>query len=159
MRRQKDRTLSIGSVSSGTMREEDLIPCFLSVAEDLRLSREDRASVRRIRKASDVDEDAEYWQDGASEDCSTLFDLLGRYVPEYCYFGAIEGDGAEYGCFVLDSAIDDGIHDGDVLVQDDSYRGRQDVIPVGFSGYLLRVSDHGNRSLYRVVRGRRLLVW
>jgi hypothetical protein len=150
MKRSKPRTLSIGSYSSGTMRSEDLIPAFISAAEDLRLSRDDRATINKIRKESDAaDEDAEYWQEDASEDVNTLFDLLDRYCPEYCSFGAHEGDGADYGCWPsIESAQED------MQTVSDLSEAKKAAAMV------LLVNDHGNATLYRRgLGGKWIEVW
>lgn len=100
------RKPSPGTVSAGTMRPEDLIPVFLSVAEAHRLSRADRAQVREIQKrhremeAQDHSQDVweEYYQsEEAGFDLDALFDILDTIAPAGHYFGAHPGDGADYG--------------------------------------------------------------
>ena len=101
-----------GTVSHGTMRPEDLIPAFLSVAESHRLSRANRARVREIQKRHaalnkhaqegdpEADEDAweTYYASGdANEDTHALFDILDTIAPAGHYFGAHPGDGCDYG--------------------------------------------------------------
>lgn len=146
---KRDKTLDIGSYSSGTMREEDLIPTFLSVADGLRLSRADRKEVNRIARAANAED--YYESDDASEDCQTLFDVLGNYTPDYCYFGAHPGDGADYGVWVVEDLFTDtfqGSYDGCV------YRlsADEDLSDVDKSyAYALQVNDHGNVTLYRRV--------
>ena len=160
MRRTRPRTLELGSYSSGTMRSGDLIPAFLSAAEGLRLSRADRQTINRIRKASEAtDEDSAYWEEDADEDLSELFDLLDRYCPDYCSFGAHPGDGADYGVWVCEellSATRQGSYDGDV------YRvksgGGLYLIPAEY-GHALVVSDHGNATLYRRAGRRWVECW
>jgi hypothetical protein len=104
-------TAQIGTISHGTMRPQDLIPCFLA-----ELKRIDRAAYLKIRKNSiplgwltwkysvlgtyhEGNDDHPWWN---SEDCSwflneVLFDALNDLAPEGCYFGSHEGDGADYG--------------------------------------------------------------
>ena len=90
-----------GTVSHGTMRPEDLVPAFLSVAESHRLSRANRAQVREIQKRhAALNDDAweEYYQsEDADEDTHTLFDILDTLAPAGHYFGAHPGDGCNYG--------------------------------------------------------------
>ena len=52
-KRRKNDTLSIGSVSPGTMRTEYLIPSFLWEAQRLALTQDERKQVNAIRKASE----------------------------------------------------------------------------------------------------------
>jgi len=147
----------IGSVSSGTMRNQDLIPSFLWEANRLRLTRDERNEVRAIQKRVNKvtngefgDSDA-YWQAEESEwDLGNLFDILENHSLPYFYFGAHEGDGADYGwwlssCFEEDF---DGLKVGDLS-----------EVPTGYSGEVLHVSDHGNMTLYAYSRGRGREVW
>jgi hypothetical protein len=91
----KFRYATIGSVSSGTMRPEDLIPDFAwelkSLMRGNRLTRDQRKRFNALLKECDKDiEDCED-ADGLLDE---LFDALGEFAPPYCYFGASEGDGA-----------------------------------------------------------------
>lgn len=81
----------IGSVSSGTMRPEDLIPCFASLLRNLDIA---DAHHELIMDANAIED---YGSDDAAEILSELFAVLNDYAPEDCYFGAHEGDGADYG--------------------------------------------------------------
>jgi hypothetical protein len=171
MKQQKDRTLAIGSYSSGTLCEEDLIPCFLSVAESLRLSVGDRATVRQIRRAyGAASSEAEYWDETAGEHCSELFDILGRYTPDYCYFGASEGDGADYGCWpssgVLDGSEDWAIYWSDKFpteLRGSSFHAERveyrEVMGNTDLTHWLHVNAHGNATLYRRAGRRWIEVW
>lgn len=93
----KPTRLEIGSVIHGTMREEDLIPAFIAVLENLELSREEVDlidDVKRHMKQSDYESgDASYYLN------DVLFNLLNDHVPPDCYFGSTEGDGSDYGCW------------------------------------------------------------
>lgn len=145
----KQRTLDLGSYSHGTMREEDLIPSFLSIAEDLRMSKADRQTVRQIARRAQAED--YYESEDAAEDCQTLFDVLGNYCPDYCYFGAHPGDGSDYGVWVVEDLLQDttqGSYDGYV------YRlsADEELSEVDRSyTYALQVNDHGNATLYRRV--------
>lgn len=87
------KTLAIGSVSWGTMREEDLIPRFISALEKVnkKLAVSKRAEYKKLFRYAD----SKAIQDLYIE----LFDLLDAYTPPYCYFGAHEGDGSDFGCW------------------------------------------------------------
>lgn len=179
-RRSKARFGTIGSVSSGTMRPEDLIPAFLDVADGIRLSKADRQRIREARaewegcSAFNRDEDDEDSRPGCGvhedgDDCEeqigyllneTLFDLLGNYAPPYCYFGANEGDGADYGFWPSMEALNEATYEGEVLrvtngpsatfylcggheSETELSRVRDKVWR-----YRMVVSDHGNVTLY-----------
>lgn len=87
-------TPPIGSVSSGTMRYEDLIPAFMSV---LREYSPERAASMEGWEPQPL-EDGDYPDaEATSIFVDALFDDLNEIAPEGCYFGASEGDGADYG--------------------------------------------------------------
>ena len=136
----------IGSVSSGTMREEYLIPNFCYELKNLAkqtgiCNRKTRAkhllTVREIEKRM---ESEDYFEsDAASYDLNeTLFDALNEYAGPYFYFGSHPGDGSDYG-FWLTEFIEDEF-DG-LKVSDSS------EIPAKYRGEVLIVSDHGNMTL------------
>jgi hypothetical protein len=144
-----------GSVSHGTTRPEDLIPTFLDVLDDLRLTRADRNKVRKLRSEWNACTDDEFCKVHKSADgveCGDqigyllneeLFDLLNAYAPPYFYFGAHESDGADYGFWLSEDSLSEDERDGQVWRDpDDGTR-----MPAEAS-YRLVVSDHGNMTLY-----------
>jgi hypothetical protein len=148
---RKPRTLSIGSVSHGTLRPEDLAPAFLSAAEDLPLSRADRAKVNSWRSEIDdllaVDEDSnectpETAGENLNEIANELADLLGNYVPDLMYFGSRPGDGADFGVWLSED------WDREDVTKIDAGDPRPSVASVT-TDYLAEVTDHGNVTLYR----------
>ena len=97
----------IGSVSSGTMRAEDLIPAFMDMlraywpAKAVKLESE-YANV--FAALDDEDNRGKYGfnlPDEVAEDAGwlveELFDSLDELAPDNCYFGAHPSDGADYG--------------------------------------------------------------
>ena len=105
-----------GSVSSETMRPEDLIPCFIDVLDDLKedlaqsvtttTTAEDAMAVWvRVGQIDDFlgrveqNQQAEdyYESEGCQFDLEELFGALGEFAPEDCCFGSHPGDGADYG--------------------------------------------------------------
>ena len=125
MRIDKMREYPIGSISSGTMRPEDLIPTFCSELESLAtgrrgiLNRKQRAEHKKLVREIEahiagrnvelpkppyertarivVSESVYYDSECASWDLESLSDALGEYAGPYFYFGAHPGDGADYG--------------------------------------------------------------
>ena len=146
--------LELGSVSSGTMLERDLIPVFMGVlkevnpAECIRLD-EDTSYSKYIDMAPDWydTKDAGYMLDD-------LFDALNEYCPPYCYFGANEGDGANYGCWISWDSIEDAVRCGELVRV--KAGGRWDCVPE-----ILVVTDHGNAELWvwDAVEGKHVEVW
>ena len=157
----------MGSISSGTMRLEDLIPCFTSELSSLsrqpgivsaKQRKEHAKLVREIEARIDADSDY-YDSDSADSDLEQLFDALGEYSGPYFYFGSHPGDGADYGWFLSQESLDEDIHDGVVFVEDDCDRhGYQDA-PRKYRGLVLHVSDHGNMTLYRQTSRARHEIW
>lgn len=141
-------TLPIGSISSGTMREEDLVPCFLSALEDVD---PDRANVIAAEYHLEDDEQTE---DDLCYACEALFDALDEHCPDYCYFGAHEGDGSDYGVWISWDSLNDDCRYGEVLKVDDL-----SDVPDGHSGHVLHVNDHGNATLYMADNGRLTEIW
>lgn len=141
--------VNMGSVSSGTMRPEDLIPSFV---DELRsqspCKREHRKLAREIE--SRLNQDGYYESEDADYDLESLFDALDTYCAPYFYFGAHPGDGADYGYWLSEGFEDDfdGLKVTDLC-----------EVPKGYTGEVLHVNDHGNMSLYAYSRGRRREVW
>ena len=89
----------LGTVISGTLRPEDLIPAF--------------AGELRFLSEASINNNPELWEeiaclleaadsaDGASEDAVGLVwelaDALNEFAPEGAYFGAHPGDGSDFG--------------------------------------------------------------
>ena len=147
-RYQKQRVeYPMGTVSSGTMREEDLIPDFCW--ELARLARQTGILPAKARKSHlalvrDIETRMEAEDYFESEDASYdlnegLFDALNTYAAPYFYFGSHPGDGSDYG-FWLGEMFDEDF-DG-LKVADLS------EVPAKYRGEVLVVNDHGNMTLY-----------
>ena len=132
-----------GSISTGTMRPQDLIPAFIDALRDF----EPAASAAYESGIPDTawdDDDDDYWQsDDAAWVLDQLFDDLSGYAPVYGYFGSHEGDGADYGFWLSHDAIDDAVRDGEALKVSDTVD-----VPDDYFGEVFHVNDHGNITLY-----------
>lgn len=154
----KGRYANIGTVSYGTLRDEDLIESFASELASLYRYTNTRMPphVKKLLAEVDgLDFDGED-DDGPEthgEIVNELMQELEHFAPPFGYFGSSEGDGADFGFWISPDAIRDAIHDGDLLVQDDGRGGRQDEIPLSYTGLVYHVSDHGNESLHQYTRG------
>ena len=102
-------TIEPGTIIHGTHRECDLIPAFISTLRDYSPAR--AASITDEYGASFIERCCEprgmdYSTDGEMENVSwlitDLFDALDAIAPEGHYFGAIEGDGADFGFWPVD---------------------------------------------------------
>jgi hypothetical protein len=146
---------NIGSVSSGTMRPEDLLPCLMSELDSIRpLQKAHRKLLREIRERMDAAEllGLNYFEleDHAREDIEELETALQDYCLPYFYFGAHPGDGADFGYWLSEGFTED--FEG-LKVSDTS------EIPTGYTGEVLHVNDHGNCTLYVCSRGKRREAW
>jgi hypothetical protein len=157
---------NIGSVSSATMRQKDLIPAFVACLESQKpLRREHRKLITEINKdIEQTDEDEDYFEsENADYALDALFNALNEYALPYFYFGSHPGDGADYGFWLSEGWEDDfeGIIESSngFLARYTQNRREIDEIPRGYTGELAEINDHGNVTLYYVVRGRKYEVW
>lgn len=95
--------VKLGTVSHGTMREEDLIPCFAGLLEEL-TKEADRleAFAALLQEAGAYAEGIKDETIDPSDILVDLFDALNEFAAENCYFGAHEGDGSDYGFWPVD---------------------------------------------------------
>ena len=163
------RYASLGSVSSGTHRSEDLLPAFADALDALlrkqprsfkrreyrTLIRQARAALRRLEAELDSNE----YGVNADDHVNDLQDALGEFTPPYCYFGTHPGDGADFGFWTNDDAIRDAQAD-DVPVVLDARNALLRECPAKHRGEWFHVNDHGNVTLYvRNARGKSREVW
>ena len=121
-----------GSLSSGTMLNYDLIPCFVDEIERLRIRNNEpkipeiEEIKEKIRKDAlnddEVDEDTNTNQESyfESEEADIdlneiLFDKLNEYAPPFVDFRSHPGDGADYGFWIDDESIMDHFFYGDPI--------------------------------------------
>lgn len=83
--------MTIGTVSHGTLRTEDLLPAF--AAELRRVT----SHPGNLTLAAEAEAIMNFESEEASELCNDLIELLNEYAPEGMYFGAHEGDGSDFG--------------------------------------------------------------
>lgn len=140
---------TIGSISHGTLRSEDLVQTFADTLESL-------ASQEGDRKHDELLLNAREWlrqglagrvgggheRDGL-EFTEELSNALQEFAPPYCYFGANEGDGSDFGFWPDMFALDCDCADGEVLPVRDLSQ-----VPDSWEGPVWLVNDHGNGTLY-----------
>jgi hypothetical protein len=100
---RKSTYATIGSVSEGTLRSEDLINTFAwelcQYRNTLHITREQRKRFTALLDEANefgLDVEAQETYD-ASELVEELFRALEELAPPYAYFGTLEGDGANFG--------------------------------------------------------------
>jgi len=138
----------LGSISSGTMRTEDLIPDFIwtlqryapEVAQGLL---EDNQDIFNWLDNPDEIEEPEFTSEFLNED---LWNALNDLAPQYVYFGAHVGDGADYGFWIDWDNLESDCRYADGVIKvnaGDEWPELDDGIE-----YVLEVTDHGNATLY-----------
>ncbi|KKK70705.1 hypothetical protein LCGC14_2921290 [marine sediment metagenome] len=154
---------TIGSISHGTLRNEDLLKTFADeladmqngqwLATDTELVRE----ARELLRIGPVHGDSGEWEEFASylinEDFTRRFNELS---PPFCYFGSLEGDGADFGFWPDHVAIGELISDSDCIK--DAGPLDQNRIYINIEECLhIEVNDHGNVTISKIEPGEVLL--
>src|SRR6201981_750904 len=101
---------SIGSISHGTLRTEDLLATFASELDTLVKRNYDAFDKPVIFKFAAMIGAAETMtddHDSADELVIELQDALNEFAPPYCYFGNTEGDGSDFGFWPSMDQIDE----------------------------------------------------
>jgi hypothetical protein len=145
---------SVGSISHGTLRTEDLLDAFAYELE-YHVSRNPAMWVgatgrkERDRLMALIGEAREIDADKALEEgnedsierahdlCLELSDALNDFAPPYCYFGAHEGDGSDFGFWPCMDQIEEL-----TKISDPSDVADHLGEPCAF------VNDHGNVTVY-----------
>lgn len=142
---------SMGSISHGTLRDDDLVEAFYNELE-WQLQRQDRTPEDReeINRLHDVLGNCgdECWTDDGSviDDPEilgeyvneTLPNALDHFSPPYCYFGSHVDDGSDFGFWPCMEEID----------ELPSYPSVDAAIEAGEEGDFTVISDHGNVEIY-----------
>lgn len=145
------RSWLIGSISEATLKTEDLIDTFAYTLKQIMTTR--NKAHRKLVKEAEAIEDFE--SDDAHYVLEELFDALENYSLPYFYFGANEGDGACFGYWLSEDALQDAVYEKNVLKVDD-----WNEVPKDYRGEVLMVNDHGNMSLYyRNSKGKYREIW
>lgn len=146
---------SLGSISHGTLRTEDLLSAFISELE-WQVSRNGEYFSRpenfgeRDKMANLISEAQDcFAEDGEEIDADkgdeaselvneTLPDALNKFAPPYCYFGTLEGDGSDFGYWPSMSEIEDL----------PTYESTDAATEAGETNDFKVVNDHGNVEIY-----------
>lgn len=135
-----------GSVSSGTMRTEDLLDAFADELECLDTDKAHAQLIEDARKYLENDQD-ESDPDGdiGAEIVDEMFSAMNEFAPPFGHFGAHPGDGADYGFWFSEDCFNDAVHAGEVVKVDagDEWPDLPDGVQ-----YVAEVTDHGNLTLY-----------
>jgi hypothetical protein len=141
--------VEIGSVSSGTMRDQDLIPTF--VDHLLWLDSDNGLSKSIQEKLDDENFDAVnyYSTEECTWDLDELFEELDKFSLPFTYFGANEGDGSDYGFWVYwdwvnDDEDEDAFHVNDLGDVLDDYSGLVMLHTSTYKASLYKMDDNNN---------------
>ncbi|WP_200249308.1 hypothetical protein [Lamprobacter modestohalophilus] len=149
--------MTIGTISHGTLRPQDLIPTFLDLARDLAPEQHAQlcaAPFGPIPAHAQEDDSADWWTgDDAQALIEDLTDVLMSHAPAYCTFGPHEGDGSDFGFWPDWWEVEGGIEDGEILKVEDLAD-----VPDDWRGLALVTNDHGNATLYDC-QGEPIEVW
>jgi hypothetical protein len=139
------RKVQLGSISTGTLRTEDLLDAVIGEVDylfglngDYLASHGDDEWIGkplRIAKAiTDFD------SDDAGYALDELIDALNEYAPPHVHFGAHEGDGADYGWWPT------GFDGCDTVQVDEGSNGEGTFVDTDCNLYV-EVNDHGNMTV------------
>jgi hypothetical protein len=88
-RRRPDTWLPVGSISTGTLRMEDLIPAMLDAGDCIHMTRDDRSEMRKLAgEYRRVEEDDWFLSEEAVWFYDELVQLLDGYCPPFTYLGS-----------------------------------------------------------------------
>lgn len=171
-------TIQLGSISSGTMRTQDLLSAFADALDDIKddistgCQTTDTADDTAIRTAETAridtflaalesrmdndDDDArdDYLDSGyAEEDLDTLTFMLSNYTPPYCYFGSHPGNGSDYGFWIDHESLESDVRDGTLASGDEAPEDADE------GSLFLHINERGNTELYIRQDGEWVSVW
>jgi hypothetical protein len=139
---------SIGSISTGTLRPEDLLPAF---ARELERHAPDHALVTA---ADDIlNRLPDDWDGGgASELINEIQDALQEHCPPFVTFGSHPGDGADFGYWPdmerLQETLTDSFAGGNLTLP----RNGEWEWTLEDDGVIVATNDHGNVTVMDMER-------
>ena len=145
----------IGSISTGTLRPEDLLPAFARVLQD----HNGAGDIHDICLTLDNPlhalfgeyMDIEITNTWDSEDASSLLNegfyyALNDICPPFVYFGTLPGDGADFGFWVDWEGLEEARRDGDGM----TYANGEEYLVD--ANVIVHVNDHGNVTVMDMER-------
>jgi hypothetical protein len=140
-------TLSIGSYSRGTLRNEDIAATLREMLLSQGYAESETLAQELAAIADDEGRDTCHDSDVICE----AFDAVQEYAPEFCYVGMPEGDGSDLGVWFDSDAFEEACRSGEILKISDSSEiedmAKEDLASYN---YFAVVSDHGNVTLHTV---------
>jgi hypothetical protein len=138
-------TLAIGTISHGTLRNEDLASAIHAALKSQGRKESDvlMRDLRGIANGLVEDNDSEIVADG--------IDALNDHVPMFCYAGFHPGDGSDLGVWPDHEMIESAIADGDAIqISDLADLDSLAISELQGANVAILVNDHGNISVYQL---------
>ena len=147
---------TLGSVSSATLRTEDLIPAFIDALDSVKDALSTSGNPENAKAVAALDSllgkierrsaKAGYFEsDRAQDDLESLTQELEAFAPPLTYFGSHEGDGADFGFWISWDSISEAEHSGELIRVN---AGDEWPESAADAEYVLEVTDHGNATLF-----------
>ena len=131
----------IGSVSTGTMRTEDLMPAFADELSTLEMSETGVQLLADVEKFLGSPEALPGWDsEEAQWLMQELFDELDNHAPLHMRFGSHDGDGADFGFWPTD------FDDCHRITIDQGKNGDHTFVDTECN-LLVETNDHGNMTV------------
>jgi len=140
----------LGSISTGTLRTEDLLPIFVSTIDSLN---GDQPNTSYLGFSDDLPDDHMYWQsEEAMHDMEALQDVLQTLCPPFVYFGTLEGDGADFGFWPDMERLQETLTAATVEHTLTLPRNEEWEWQLEDEGVIINTNDHGNTTVMDMER-------
>ena len=140
----------LGSISTGTLRTEDLRHAFANRLEALELGMPPTPAgePRWLNLVEEARDDVFYADQDDQSVIDDLSDALNKFCPPFVYFGTLEGDGSDFGFWPDRDSIEE------IMPLDRTVGEGDDEITI--DGVIVQVSDHGNVTVMDLERN---VIW
>ena len=151
----------LGSISTGTLRTEDLIPAFTYTMGELTHDPVSNTSKYPTEAMAKLWDEAihligtdQWWtldpeDSGVDDLLNDLTDALDELCPPFVYFGTLEGDGADFGFWPDMDSLNEAMQTMGVASESDEEILKEDNV-------IVQVSDHGNVTVMDMERN---VIW
>lgn len=144
-------TFQLGSISTGTLKTEDLLEAFLPyINPESDDAKEAQAVLERIAN-NDWPQGVEDWEQYQIEfDTADLVQSIIDQMecPPFVYFGAHPGDPADFGFWHAVEQLEEALRYRSVPVDDSEPCGESHENWIEEENVLVHVNDHGNITVY-----------
>ena len=154
----------LGSISTGTLRPEDLIPAFTYTMGELTHNPISNTSKYPNEAMAKLWDEAihligtdQWWtldpeDSGVDDLLNDLTDALDELCPPFVYFGTLEGDGADFGFWPDMDRIEEEIGTTIQIASSLSDFQAEHCWTLADDNVIVQVSDHGNVTVMDMER-------